>query len=235
MKPEQELQEDEEILVSVHPSPWSYLLAYVVGIFTFLPYLISGVMVSTAFLGGGLIIVSELHRRGNRYFVTNERVIREYRFLKRNSQEATLDLISDILINQSPAHRLIGIGSVDIKTASSENINLRGVKRPGKLQSEISSAKSEDRKSPDKVEIVEDEKVCPQCDNEISDSDNYCPECGANLEDSEEINAEKFVDQTISEVKDEVNSRDLDIEELIEAEKKGKNRGTLIAWLEDQK
>lgn len=231
MEPEQSLQEDEELEKSAHPSMWSYFPVYLIGLFITFATLNPSIIAA----GLGVLAVSELHRRGNRYFVTSDRVIREFKFLKRDSQEATLDLISDVSIDQSLNQRLLKIGDVHVKTASGENIQFGGVKTPGELKSEISKVKTREKNEPQEVEMVEDKIKCPNCGDKVSSDSDYCSSCGARLDTSDEVDLERLLDQTIAEIKDDFKARDIDAGELIEAEKEGKQRKTLIEWLENRK
>lgn len=217
MEPEQELKEDERVEISARPSPWSYLTAYLLGLFL----LFMTLKPLTVIAGFLLLVVVDLHRRGNRYFVTNDRIIREFKFLKRDSQEATTDLISDVSINQSLNQRMVHIGDVHVKTASGEDIKLSGVKHPGSVKSEVSTVKNREKNSPQEVKVVEDE------------NGRYCPNCGEKLDDREDISAEKILDQPMGDAKEDIKALDTDIEELIEAEEEEKNRKTMIDWLEE--
>jgi len=231
MEPEQSIQEDEEILNSAHPSMWSYFPLYLISIF------ITFATIKTPVIATGVLmfIVFDLHRRGNRYFVTSNRVIREFRFLKRDSQEASTDLISDVLINQSLNQRLLGIGDVHVKTASGENIEFRGVNKPGDMKSEITDVKNKEKNNPQKVEIVEEDTIkCLNCGEEVSETSDYCSNCGANIQDQRGINTDRILDQTIKEIKDDAQAREIDYGKLIDAEEEGKDRKTLIKWLEKQ-
>ncbi len=231
MEPEQSLQGDEELQKSAHPSMWSYFPLYLIGLF------ITFATLNLSVIAAGLAVLalSELHRRGNRYFVTSDRVIREFKFLRRDSQEATTDLISDVSIDQSLNQRLLSIGDVHVKTASGENIDFGGVKTPGEMKSEISRVKTKEKNDPQKVEVVEDKIKCPNCGDKVSESSEYCPSCGARLETDEKVDLDRLLDQTIAEIKEDFKARDIEAEKVIETEKKDKNRKTLIEWLEDRK
>ncbi len=231
MEPEQNLQEDEELVKSAHPSMWSYFPVYLIGLFITFATLNLSIIAS----GLAILAVSELHRRGNRYFITTDRVIREFRFLKRDSQEATTDLISDVSIDQSLNQRLLKIGDVHVKTASGENIRFGGVKKPGEIKSKISKVKTREKNEPQEVEVVNDKVECPNCGDKVSSDSDYCSSCGARLETGEKVDLDTLLDQTIAEIKDDVKARDLEVESIIEAEKDGKKRKTLIEWLENRK
>lgn len=230
MEPEQSLQEDEGLEKSAHPSMWSYFPVYLIGLF------ITFATLNASIIAAGLAVlaVSELHRRGNRYFITSDRIIREFRFLKRDSQEATLDLISDVSIDQSLNQRLLSIGDVHVKTASGENIQFGGVKTPGEMKSEISRVKTREKNDPQEVEVVEDKIKCPNCGDKVSEDSEYCPSCGARLDTSEEVDPDRLLDQTIAEIKDDFKARNIDAEKLVKAEKEGKNRKTLLKWLKNR-
>jgi hypothetical protein len=51
-------------------------------------------------------------------------------------------------------------------------------------------------------------------------------------EDEEEIDYDELVDQQADKVKKAVNSKDLDLTELLKAERNGQNRNDLLEWVE---
>ncbi|MFB6167124.1 MAG: DNA-directed RNA polymerase subunit A'' [Candidatus Nanohaloarchaea archaeon] len=52
------------------------------------------------------------------------------------------------------------------------------------------------------------------------------------VEEEEEFDYEEIVSGTVDEVKEEVRENDLDVQEVIEAEREGKDRVTLVEWLQ---
>ncbi len=231
MEPEGGLQRGESVKTFCRPSPWQYSAWYVLGVLL-MPFM---------FLGLPVIIIAELHRRGNRFYVTSDRVIREFRFLSRNTEEATFDLVTDISIDQSLVARSLNLGNVNINTASGEVIEFTGVKNPKNLKNILTKSKHRERNSVQQVEMVNSEgtSYCPDCGEKVSNSSKFCSNCGHRLESSEpnkKPDTEKVLKGSIPEVKDDVRSMDSpDIENFEQKEKNGKNRKTLLDWLEKQK
>ncbi len=63
-----------------------------------------------------IIMLTESHRRGTRYTITNRRVAIESGMLGRSVKEASLAQIQDVLIHQSALQRLLNVGDLEVRT-----------------------------------------------------------------------------------------------------------------------
>ncbi|QGA80056.1 PH domain-containing protein [Candidatus Nanohalobium constans] len=231
MEPEGGLHEGESVKKHFTPSPWKYLGWYLLGLIL-LPLMLIGVIVW---------IIAEIHRKGHKYFITNERVIREFKFLSRDTTEATFDLITETSIDQPLGYRMLNIGDVNVKTASGQVIEFGAIPNPKNAKNQITEAKHRDKNEVQKVEMVEngDTEYCQDCGEEVSSSSTYCSSCGHKIEKEQSKKEEKSIDYStmlkgsIQEVKDDIKAlEDPDYAEIIEEEKQNKERKTLIEWLE---
>lgn|SRR3989344_3280130 len=118
----EEMHKGEKILKTLKPSPWAYFGWYFLGV----------ILLFAFFSGIIIIILAELVRRGNTYYITDKRVIHEFTFLSRKISSCTYDKIQDIHLTQSLVERIVGVGTVHINTAGTHfiEIRFRGVKEP---------------------------------------------------------------------------------------------------------
>ena len=118
----EELHVHEKILKEITPSRWAFFGLYLIGILFII------------FFGLGLIIIlfTELRRRGTKYYLTDKRIIYEYKFLKRITSSALYEKVQDVHFTQGIIERIIGIGTIYINTAGSSyiEITLRGIPNP---------------------------------------------------------------------------------------------------------
>lgn len=229
MEPEGGLHKGESVKKHFTPSPWKYTGWYILGVLL-LPFM---------FIGAIVWVIAEIHRRGHKYFITNERVIREFKFLSRDTTEATFDLITETSIDQPLAYRMANIGDVNVKTASGEVIEFAGIPNPKNAKNQITQAKHRDKNEVQKVEMVEngETEYCTDCGEEISSSSKYCSNCGHKIEEDreEETDYSKMLEGSIQEVKDDVKAlEEPEYDEIISEEKENKDRKTLIEWLEEK-
>ncbi|PIV12797.1 MAG: hypothetical protein COS47_00605 [Candidatus Nealsonbacteria bacterium CG03_land_8_20_14_0_80_36_12] len=231
--PEGGLEQGESVKKFFRPSYAKYLVWYIIGFFGLFLYIIPGLVI---------FLIAELHRRSHRYFITNQRVIKEFKLLRRDIDQSTFDLITGVSINQSLIERMFGMGTVIVKTASGEVITFKDISSPNDVKNVIVSSKHKDKNKVQKVEVVGKEgggkKYCPDCGDEISPSSKFCPSCGHKLtKEKKDKNIEKYILKgTIEEIKDDVKELDNpDYDKLIKLEKSNKNRKSLIDWLKEQK
>ncbi|MDI6737725.1 MAG: PH domain-containing protein [Nanoarchaeota archaeon] len=129
----EELHEGEKIILETHPHRWVYAAWYAVGIVLMfslyglligIPYLAFG-----AFLGILVIILAGILRRADNYYVTDKRIIHEYRLISRKVSSAFYTKVQDLHFTQNPFERILGIGTVHINTAGGADIELsfRGI------------------------------------------------------------------------------------------------------------
>ena len=95
-------------------------------------YIIGIFFIFIFFIGILIIILVELIRRGNTYYITNKRVIHEFTFLSRKISSTTYDKIQDIHMTQNLIERIFGIGTIHINTAGTHfiEIKFKGIKEP---------------------------------------------------------------------------------------------------------
>ncbi len=118
----EEMHKGEKIIKEMTPSRWSYFYFYLIGILTII---IFG-------LGIVIIIITELVRKGNKFYITDKRVIHEFTFLSRKISSALYEKIQDLHFTQNMIERVVGIGTVHINTAGTTfiEIKFKGVQNP---------------------------------------------------------------------------------------------------------
>ena len=183
------LNPGEHVTEFLNPSPWVVWIGYFSGVL----FLIFGLVIPLLFfyfwIGGVfLLLVTELVRRGTKYYVTNQRCIKEYTFLNRTNYEAFYDLITNVTFQQTLGARALGIGTVHVQTASGESFTFAGVSDPSRVKSTIIREKQLFLEKPQTVIMVADytkgeEKLtyCPNCGYKYEDDPRYCPSCGSQL------------------------------------------------------
>ncbi len=181
IEPEDGLQENEEVKKFFRPSPWHYTTQYVLGLLliplTLLAWHLIGYTAFTMLaLFIGIISLTETYRRGHKFFVTNERVVRQFKFFKKKFTQGTFDLVTDISVNQNILQRVLRVGTIKVNTASGENIEFRGVKHPREIKNSITEAKHDKHQEEPKTE------KCENCEAENLGSSNYCSDCGEELD-----------------------------------------------------
>ncbi len=122
------LVDNESVLEKLHPSRWGFFWNYFFGVLT-LPIIVGLI----------LIIFAEIKIRCTSYYVTNLRVIYEYKFISRNISSTSYNKIQDIHFSQNILQRLTGIGTLEINTAGSEEreIVFYSIRNPLDIQSKI--------------------------------------------------------------------------------------------------
>jgi hypothetical protein len=182
------LNPGEHVTEFLNPSPWAVWIGYFFGVL----FLIFGLVIPLFFIfcigGVFLLLVTELVRRGTKYYVTNQRCIKEYTFFKREIGEASYDLITNVTFQQTLGARALGIGTVHIQTASGESFTFAAVSDPGRLKSTIVREKQLFLEKPQRVIMVSDytkgegkPTYCPNCGYKYEDDPRYCPNCGYQL------------------------------------------------------
>lgn len=121
----EELHKGEKLIKSLKPSRWAYLIWYLLGILSLL-----------SFIGIIILILTELIRNANNYYITNKRIIHEYTFLSRKISSIPNRKIQDLHMTQNIIDRLFGIGTIYVNSAGSSNIEIRlkGLKNPEKVK-----------------------------------------------------------------------------------------------------
>lgn len=120
-----ELHKGEKIIKSLKPSRWAYLIWYLLGVFSLV-----------SFFGIIILIMTELVRNANNYYITNKRIVHVYTFLSKKISSIPNGKIQDLHMRQNIIDRLFGIGTIYINSAGSGNIEmrLRGLKNPEQVK-----------------------------------------------------------------------------------------------------
>lgn len=118
----------EEILYTMKPSRFVHFWWYVVGIF-----------LSWALIGILIIVIVELLRKGNTYYITSDRVVHEFTFVSRKISSSPYSRVQDIHLTQSLPERIAKIGTVHINTAGTNSIEIefKGVDDPHNVKKAI--------------------------------------------------------------------------------------------------
>ena len=185
------LQKGESVKEFFIPSRWRFFVQYGLGILLIFMGIAIGAILAGAgavfvLLGLGLILLTELYRKGHRYYITNQRLISEITFLGRQVREMTYDLVTNVTFQQTLAARILGIGTVTVQTASGEIFSFSGVSEPDRIKAGIMRQKQAFIEAPKPVVIVGRGKVkynyCPNCGTKLGAKVNYCPNCGVEIE-----------------------------------------------------
>ena len=126
--------DNEQIIKKVHPDPLYFLGFYCSGIilmvvgFFFLIYI--------APLGFLAIILGEVVRRAETFYILESGVAREYKLFSTSKEFCYFEKIQSLEVNQSFIENIFGIGNVHIDTAGSDKteVNFRGIKNPYEIE-----------------------------------------------------------------------------------------------------
>ncbi len=130
----EDLHKGEKIEEQTMPDAWAYLNHWIVGgflcIITLFLFAIPGII---------YIVIADQVRKGNKYYITNKRVIHEFTFLSRKVSGTFYDKIQDVHLTQNLIERMFNIGTIHINTAGSHNIEVvfKGVKHPRAIRKHI--------------------------------------------------------------------------------------------------
>jgi len=130
----EDLHKGEKIEKQTTPDVWAYLPHWIAGgficLFTIFLLAIPGII---------YIFIANLVRKGNKYYITNKRVIHEFTFLSRKISGTSYDKIQDVHLTQSLVERIFNIGTIHMNTAGSHNIEVvfKGVKHPRAIKKRI--------------------------------------------------------------------------------------------------
>ena len=115
------LYRNEKLIKVLKPSRWAYFWWYFLGGIT--TFYVVGLFI---------LILTELIRRANAFYLTDKRIIHEYDFLARKISSVPYDKIQDLHMSQGLIERIVGIGTIHIDSAGTSFIELtfKGVARP---------------------------------------------------------------------------------------------------------
>lgn len=133
MSIKEELGKHEKILQVTEPHQLSFIGQYfsvaLIGLFFFIFSALFGVVIMLL----GILLV-ELVRQNNKYYVTNKRVIHDFTFyfLMRKMSNAFYDKLQDLHLTQGLIDRLFDLGTLSFNTAGSHviEIKFKGIKNP---------------------------------------------------------------------------------------------------------
>ncbi len=151
---------NETAIWTAYPSwgqfAWLYFISLLAG-FRGLLYLLFDVAGWEGWVSGAaaLLVCAALLRRWARYSLTSSRVVVSNGYTGREIQAVALDAIEEITVRQGPVARLLGIGTIVIRSLRGERIlRLRGIKDPESIKGRIQGmrpavgSRAADRASP---------------------------------------------------------------------------------------
>jgi len=127
---QEDLHKGEKIEEETMPDVWAYLPHWIIGGFLCLFFIFPGII---------YIIIANLVRKGNKYYITNKRVIHEFTFLSRKISGTSYDRIQDVHLTQNLIERMFNVGTIHMNTAGSHNIEVvfKGVKHPRAIKNHV--------------------------------------------------------------------------------------------------
>jgi len=206
-KPLTGLVGDEVVQWYGHPTRLHFIRTYLIGaliliIITFfpivfldyilrflsLPFTLSLILIFAGVIGLLLsTLVGEIRVRRIRYFITNRRYIREYKFISRRSEEITPDDVTDIDFEQGTIQKIFNYGDVSLMTAgtlrpdaTTPGIVFWAVRDPAAVARIASNVRSK-YEEPGKAVVERVVKVCPSCGAHIPEDSDFCLKCGKKL------------------------------------------------------
>src|SRR3989344_5130594 len=106
---------EEHVIRKFHPHPLRFLGFYFGGfVLSAVSFYVSKEMFWVGIL---IIIVGEITRRAETYYITDLGVSREYRFLSTSRQFAEYRRIQNVEVSQSLIENIFGIGNIHFDTA----------------------------------------------------------------------------------------------------------------------
>lgn len=128
--PNQVAVSPENIIKKMHPHPLAYLAYYLGGLFIFAVSYWYG-YVYTA-VGLTVVVVSELLRRADTYFILIDGVSRNFALFSAKHIFTGYDKIRSVTVTQGVLERVLGIGTVVLITSGLEEgtIQFTGVRKP---------------------------------------------------------------------------------------------------------
>lgn len=125
-----DLMPGEEVLINEHPG-WSvWITQLVVAVVIILVGLASGSAsgaVGGLVVGGAIIGIVYIGRKGSRYVVTSERVKKRVGLLSKSSREYRISDIESLTTEMSIFERVLGLGNIKIRTAANDGVRWDGV------------------------------------------------------------------------------------------------------------
>jgi uncharacterized membrane protein YdbT with pleckstrin-like domain len=139
-----ETEQNEQVIYEGRPSWRSILGFYIMGLVIVaiaagIALLVGGAGLAAA-VGGGvflvLLIVGWLKRISTRYSITDRRLRIQRGLVARNVEEARLERVQNVNVQQGVLQRILQVGTVDFDTASNradDTFQFRGIAQPEKI------------------------------------------------------------------------------------------------------
>lgn len=120
----------ESIIKKMHPHPLAYLTYYLGGLFIFAVSYWYGYVYMT--VGLSVMIVSELLRRADTFFILTDGVSRNFSLFSTKHIFTGYDKIRTVTVTQGVLDRILGVGTVVLVTSGLEEgtIQFTGVRKP---------------------------------------------------------------------------------------------------------
>jgi len=133
---------EEEILLVLKQDYLLYLMWYIVGIVLILT-------ISLSPLGFTLVLFAEFFRRGHTYYITNERVISEFRYLSTTMRSLDINIIERVELDYGMLGGLFGIANIVMFTSRviGDNVEFKGIKNPAEIKKQIEEKVRKSKKS----------------------------------------------------------------------------------------
>ena len=136
--------ENEQVIYEGRPSWRSILGFYILGlvlvaIAAAIGFLVGGAGLAAAVGGAALVIlllVGWLKRISTRYAITDRRLRIQRGIVSRNVEEARLERVQNVNVQQSVLERILQVGTVDFDTASNradDTFQFRGIAEPSEI------------------------------------------------------------------------------------------------------
>ncbi|EKD24191.1 MAG: hypothetical protein ACD_81C00087G0002 [uncultured bacterium] len=123
----------ENTVAKMHPHPFAYITYYLGGLFIFLVSYWYGYLYTA--VGLLVMIVSELLRRADTFYILNEGVARNFSLFSTRHIFTGYDNIRTVTVSQGPINRILGVGDITLITSGLEEgtIQFTGVKKPAEV------------------------------------------------------------------------------------------------------
>jgi len=137
-------EQNEQVIYEGRPSWRSILGFYIMGLVIVavaaaIAYLVSGTGLGVA-VGAGvfvlLLLIGWLKRISTRYAITDRRLRIQRGIVARKVEEARLERVQNVSVNQGVLERILQVGTVDFDTASNradDTFQFRGIAQPERI------------------------------------------------------------------------------------------------------
>ena len=137
-------EQNEQVIYEGRPSWRSILGFYIVGLIAVaaaagIAFLVSGGGLAAAVGGAvfvGILLIGWLKRISTRYSITDRRLRIQRGIVSRNVEEARLERVQNVNVQQGILERILQVGTVDFDTASNradDTFQFRGIAQPEQI------------------------------------------------------------------------------------------------------